>query len=238
MMFKLLDDKSVAQLNDSIPVSRVNVRMRDLNDRRPTCIQLLEHLHDLLALARMQVPSGFISQDEFWICDHSASYTNELLLATGKLARIEVLLPDDAKAIERVAHNRITACLVYVPIRKRYVQVLIDGEVVEQMVVLENKSDFLVAQGGPLFRFQGMDARITEVVFAAPGMVVHAEDMKERRLARAGWAHDGNEVAFVYLQVNVAQDVKELSVRKRIKAFEVFKGDHRDKDEIRMTNND
>src|SRR5437867_6091482 len=103
MMLKFLDDKSVAQLNGSIPVSRVNVRMRDLNDCRPTGIQLLEHLHDLLALARMQVASGFISQDELGICDHRASNANELLLATGKLARIEVLLPDDAKAIERVA---------------------------------------------------------------------------------------------------------------------------------------
>src|SRR5438128_6129600 len=98
--------------------------MRDLNDRCPAGIQLLEHLHDLLALTRMQVAGRLVGQDQFRIGNHRTRYADELLLSTGKLARVEVLLPDDVKAIEGVAHNRITACLVYVPIRKRYVEIL------------------------------------------------------------------------------------------------------------------
>ena len=57
-------------------------------------------------------------------------------------------------------------------------------------------------------------------------MIVHSDDVEERRLAGAGRTHDGNEVAFVYLQVDVAQDVKEFAFRERVEAFEVFKFDH------------
>src|ERR1044072_2315609 len=53
--------------------------------------------------------------------------------------------------------------------------------------------------------------------------------MEERRFAGAGWAHDGNEVALIDFKIDVAQDVKELSFRERIKAFEMFECDHRHK---------
>jgi hypothetical protein len=50
--------------------------------------------------------------------------------------------------------------------------------------------------------------------------------VEQRRLARAGGTHDGNEVAFVYLQVDIAQDVKKFTLRERVKTFEVFKSNH------------
>jgi hypothetical protein len=71
-----------------------------------------------------------------------------------------------------------------------------------------------------------VDADVVEEIFAAPGVIVHAEDVEERRLTGAGRAHDGNEVAFVHLQVDVAEDVKEFALRERVKTFEVFMFNH------------
>src|SRR5688572_9571973 len=96
-------------------------------------------------------------------------------------------------------------------IRERNIEVLVNGEIVEEMIILENETDLFVPQRRALLRFEGMDRVFLEEIFAGPGVVVHPEDVEQRRFAGAGRPHDGNEVAFVNLQVDVAQDVKELS---------------------------
>src|SRR5438067_12084579 len=81
-------DESVAQLDDPIPVGRIHIRVRDLNDRGALAIQRLEHLHDLLPLIGVQVARRLVGQDQFSIRDHRARNADELLLPARKLARI------------------------------------------------------------------------------------------------------------------------------------------------------
>jgi hypothetical protein len=57
-------------------------------------------------------------------------------------------------------------------------------------------------------------------------VIVHAEDVQQRGFARAGRSHHGDEIAFLNLQVNVAQDVKKLLLCQRIRTFEIFEFDH------------
>ena len=58
-----------------------------------------------------------------------------------------------------------------------------------------------------------------------PGVIVHPEHVEKRRFARARRPHDGNEIAFLDLQVDVAEDVEELAFRQRVKTFDVFEFD-------------
>src|SRR6185503_14143589 len=51
----LIDYPSISQIHDSASICRICFRVRDLDDRRPAFIQLLEQLHDFFALARMEV---------------------------------------------------------------------------------------------------------------------------------------------------------------------------------------
>ena len=44
-----------------------------------------------------------------------------------------------------------------------------------------------------------------EIVLARPGAVVHAEQMQQRRFARARRSHDGDELAFLHFRVDAAQ---------------------------------
>jgi hypothetical protein len=94
------------------------------------------------------------------------------------------------------------------------------------VIVLENEPDLFVSKCGALLGLEGVNRIVFKIIFAAPGMVVHPEHVKKRRLAGAGRPHDGNEIAFVYLQVDIAQDVKEFALRERVKTFEMFKGNH------------
>ena len=53
-------------------------------------------------------------------------------------------------------------------------------------------------------------------------MIVHSENVQERRFPGAGRPHDGNEIAFLHFEIDVAQNVKELSFRERINALDVM----------------
>src|SRR5207253_9483101 len=99
----LFDNPAVFELHDPIAVGGVCLGVRDLNDGRAGLVEPLEHFHDLFALARMQIARGLVSQNQFRIRDHSASNANELLLASGKLWRIQILFADNLKTIECVA---------------------------------------------------------------------------------------------------------------------------------------
>src|SRR5262245_347156 len=85
-------DPPVFELDDPIAVRRIRLRVRHLNDRGVRLIQLLEQFHDLAALARVQVARGLVGENELWFRDHRARDTNELLLSTRELPRIEILL--------------------------------------------------------------------------------------------------------------------------------------------------
>src|SRR3954462_2800761 len=73
-------DPAVFQLDDSIAELRVLFGVRDLDDRRAFVVQLLEQLHDLAALARVQVAGGFVGQNELGLGDHGPRDADELLL--------------------------------------------------------------------------------------------------------------------------------------------------------------
>src|ERR1043166_7956633 len=101
----LVDDPPIPEVDHARPVAGVHFRVRDLHDRRPLLVELLEQLHDLLALARVQVAGGFVGQDDLWIGDHGARDGDELLLSARQLVGIEILLPDDRELVEDVAHH-------------------------------------------------------------------------------------------------------------------------------------
>ncbi len=94
------------------------------------------------------------------------------------------------------------------------------------MILLKNKPDLLVAKRGPLFRFQMMNRGLVEKIFAAPTVVVHSEDVKQRRFAGAGRPHYRNELALCNFNVDVTQYVKKSALRQRIGTLEIVKLDH------------
>src|SRR6202030_2350128 len=58
---------SIFELYQPIPVSRIPLRMRNLNNRSPRLIEPPKQLHNLLALFRVQIPGGLIRQNQFRI---------------------------------------------------------------------------------------------------------------------------------------------------------------------------
>src|SRR5437764_1275161 len=94
------------------------------------------------------------------------------------------------------------------------------------MILLKNKTDIFVAEGGPFLGFQMMNSGVVEKIFTAPAVIVHSENVKQRRFSGARWPHHRNELALRNFEVDVAQYEKEFPFRQRIRTFEIVKLDH------------
>src|SRR5438067_8360613 len=174
----------------------------------------------------MQVSSGFICEQKFRSGDDRPGNADQLLLATRKLAWIQIFFTDDLETVEHVGYECGALACAVPAIRQRYIEILVNREIVEQMILLKHETNLLVAQCRSLFRFQMMRCGSVEKVFTGPAVIVHSQNVQQRRFACAGRAHNRDEVAFLNLQIDLAQNVKELFLRQRIAAFDVLKLNH------------
>ncbi len=149
-----------------------------------------------------------------------------MLLAARELVGIEVLLADDLKAVENIAYDAVALALFDVAVRERNVEILVHRQRIQQMVALKHEAKILLVNLHPVFLVDLVDGVVQQIVFAGPGAVVHAEQVQECGFARARGSHDGNELAFLDLGVDAAQD-KSLG-RPVLKIFlDVPQNDHR-----------
>src|SRR5205085_9666719 len=102
----------VTSLDDSAAIAGINLRVGDLDNGRAPLVQLLEQLHDLLALTGMQVPGRLVRENDLRVGDDGACDGHELLLAARELVWIEVLLPDDRELVEDVADHALALRLL------------------------------------------------------------------------------------------------------------------------------
>src|SRR5690349_12025324 len=198
-------DPAVLEVDHAVGVERVLVGVRHLDDRRPLRVQGLEELDDLARLAGVQVARRLVGEEERGAGDDGAGDANELLLAAGELAREEVLLADDAEPVERVGDERLPLRLAHAAVLERDVEVLGDGEVVEEVVLLEDEADVAAAERGAVLEAHAVHRVAAEVELAVPLVVEEAHDGEQRRLAGAGGPHDGHELA----RLDVERDAAE-----------------------------
>jgi hypothetical protein len=95
------------------------------------------------------------------------------------------------------------------------------------MILLKDESDLLVAERGALLWLQMMHCRFVKKIFAFPAVIVHPEDVQQRRFACTGRTHHGHEFAFGDIQIDIAQDVEKFLLAQRISAFEETEFDHK-----------
>ena len=116
-------------------------------------VEALEQLHDLLALARVEVAGRLVGEDHLGLRDDRARDADQLLLAARQLVRVEILLArrsGTGRGCRRPCSAR--SLLLHVAVGQRDLEVLVDGQVVEQVIALEDEADVLLVQLGALLR--------------------------------------------------------------------------------------
>ena len=92
----------------------------------------------------MQVAGGFVGEDQLRIGNDRAGYSDKLLLSAGQLVGEQVLLADNVKPVERIRDYPLALALSEIAVGERDVQILGDGQVVQQMVTLKDEADVLL----------------------------------------------------------------------------------------------
>src|ERR1700722_6338689 len=225
MARRRLDHPSVLQIDDAVAVGGVGFRVGDLHDGGALLIQPLEKLHDFFALAGMQVAGGLVRQNQLGARDHRARHGHKLLLATGKLAGVEVALPDDVEAVERVADQASPLRGLDVAVGEWNVQILVHRQIVNQVVALEHEADILLVQLDAILGLHLVNGVVEEVKLAGPGAIQHAENAEQRGFAGAGGAHNGYKLAVLDLQLDTAQHVRP-AIARFVKLVQVRQSNH------------
>ncbi len=90
---------------------------------------------------------------------------------------------------------------------ERQLNVLVDGEVADEVEALEDEADFLIADARALGEIQVFDGVAVEQILTARGRIEQADDGEQRRLAAAGRAGHGDVLAFGYGEVDAGERV-------------------------------
>src|SRR5687767_13144892 len=97
----------VAEPHDALAEGRVLLGVGDLDDRRAFRVQAREQRHDVPRLAGVEVPRRLVSKDQPRARDDRARDADQLLLPSRQLGRVQVLLGDDAEAVEGIRDERL-----------------------------------------------------------------------------------------------------------------------------------
>src|SRR5215470_18306766 len=145
----ITNNPSVLQINNAISIRSIYLRVRYLNDGGALLVQPAKQLHDFLRLARVEVSCWLVCQDQLRVAGYGSRHSNELLLTARELIGVKIFFADDLKAIENIGNHGSTLGARYVAIRQRHINVFLDGEVVQQMIALEDKPNVLAVQFCP-----------------------------------------------------------------------------------------
>ncbi len=145
--------------------------MRHHQNRRAFLVEGAKHLHDFLPVRGIEVAGRFVSQDERLITDDRACYGDALLLSAGQLSRHVLRSVRDAHTIHGFGDTLLAFAGRHVVIEQRQLDVLGDGQLVDQVEVLEDEADVLLADLAALLLRISSDILVKEEVIAFRGAV-------------------------------------------------------------------
>ena len=143
---------------------------------------------------RVQGAERFVEQEHAWVQHERARERHALLLSTGKLVRLAPFEAVEANQGERFADPASFLLLLHVREVEAEGDVVLDGEVREERVVLEYGVD------RPSVRRTFRDVGPSEQDPSGRGLFEARDEAERRRLATARGAEQGEELTVVDLQ--------------------------------------
>src|SRR5438874_13356417 len=89
----------------------------------------------------MEIARWLVSQNNIRVSDDGPGDTDELLLAAGELAWVEIFLRHDLKSVEYIRDDALALGLWDVAIAQRDLEIFVHGQVIQQVVALKHEAD-------------------------------------------------------------------------------------------------
>src|SRR5437879_1845063 len=163
-----------------------------------------EELHELPRRGGVEVAGGFVRDDHPRRMHQRPRDGHALLLATGEVGGIRLLLPRQTNRVERLRRARLHQSVGLAENAQRERHVLVDGEVRQQLEVLEDQADLapVVRQLAPLHAAE-LDAFDEDL--ALRGLLLPDQEADHGRFPRARRADEENEVALGNDEIDVSK---------------------------------
>lgn len=196
-----------------------------MDDRCAFVVELGEEVHDFFALVSMEIAGGFVGEDQAGFADDGSGDGDELLLAAAELAGIKVFLPDNVEAVEGVGNEGGALGFLDVPVGQWDVEVLCNGEIIQEMKLLEDEADVFLVEFGSSALVEFVNGIAVEMILARPFSVIHAEDGEEGGFSSSTGSHESDEVTLIYFEADLAED-EEFAGLGFDGLFDVLELDH------------
>ena len=194
---RIADDQTVLDLDNALGVARDLAVMGDQHDGVAAPMQLCQQRHHLGAAFTVERSGRLVGEDHAAAVHQRAGDGHALLLSAGKLAWAMGETIGEAKGGQKLLRTAPPFRCRGAGVHRRDFDVFDRSRGSDQVVALENESEGVAPKAGQLVGRQRRHVDALERIAAAGRPVETAEDVHQRRLARARRAHHGDELAGV-----------------------------------------
>ena len=180
-------------------------RVRDHEDGLAVVVDLVEQAQQLVRRAGVERARGLVGQHQLRVRDERARHGGALLLSAGDLVGVFGEDVRDAQLLRDGLQARAHLGVGFLRQHEREEDVVLDGEGVEEVEVLEHEAQVVAAERADLALGDGREAAAVQQHLARGRAVERREDVEKRGLAGAGLAHDGD----VFALLDGERDVRE-----------------------------
>ena len=179
--------------------------MGDDDQRDAPAVEFFQQAHHFLAGGAVEVAGRFVGEQHGRLHDRGAGDGDALALAAGELVRTVSGAVGEAVVMQRALDAPLALGRRDAGEDHRQGDVLGRGQARHQVEALEDEADALAAHARLLDRRERRHVAPFEPVGAGVGAVEQAEQVEQRRLARAGRPHDRDVLARGDGEVELAQ---------------------------------
>ena len=200
--------------------------VRDQDDRTSGFVQLLKQAEQFVARSGVQGAGRFICEDDFRVVDQSASHSDTLLLATGKLVRFVV----EAVAQPQPGQKRVCFFLALrmaeASVDRRDLDVFRRRNGCKKIVALEDEAESFTPHACEFVSIQIGDILPTHPIGAVCRPVEAAKDVHQGRFAGSRLTDNGDELAGMNIERDAIQGAHFGIARSEI-ALHMLEADER-----------
>src|SRR5690348_4418595 len=182
--------QSVAKNDDPTSVRGDIGLVRHHDDRLPVRGEILEHLHDFFGRLRVEVAGWLVCQQNRWTIYERPCDRYSLALTAGELVRLVVHTVLELHLLQRVLRPTLALVGGDTSVHERQLDVVQRRGARKQIECLEDESNLLVANARELVIRHSRHQRAIQPILTSRGRIEAADEIHQRRLARAGRTHD------------------------------------------------
>ena len=184
-------------------------------------MQLLDDFNHIFAAGGIERAGRFVGEDDFAAVHQGAGDGDALLLTAGKFAGLVAFLAFQTQILQQLLRTRGTLFAAHSHIHGRQGDVVPRRQRTQKVVALENKAEAFAPQCCQFVRLHFGSFDAVDLIRTRSRAIQAAEDVHQRGFARTGLPDDGDEIAFLYRQADIFQNMNAVRAAAEV-AIDVF----------------